>query len=75
MKDEPAPLDEFHAHEALHTIHIVRNMILMELQDHPYIEAYPELSRLIEQATDALGAAYNLVGEAHIVGFPKASHG
>jgi hypothetical protein len=58
-------LDDYHRHEALHVISVVRNLIANELEDHPYIEAHPDLMRAIGAAQEALGEAYQSIGERH----------
>lgn len=59
---ERVEVDEFHAHEVLHTVHVVRNLIYHELTEHPFVQAHPEVAQALEDATRALGAAYQLTG-------------
>lgn len=61
-------VDEFHCHEVLHTIHVVRNLIAHELTDHPFTLAHPLVAALLERAQEALGRAYQLTGA---VAFPS----
>jgi len=55
-------LDEFHSHEVLHTLHVVRNLIERELSEHPFTAAHPVVKAAISRAQRALGIAYHLTG-------------
>jgi hypothetical protein len=55
--------DDYHRHEALHVVHLVRNLIDAELESHPYVQCHPDLIRFIRAAQDALGDAYQYIGE------------
>lgn len=55
-------LDEFHEHEALHTAHVVMATWEIHVQNHPWIQADPELARRAEKAADAMMALYQAIG-------------
>ena len=55
-------LDKFHAHEALDRTHCVLAMIDTILLDHPWIKTYPEVNEKIEEASEVLAEAYQMIG-------------
>lgn len=62
MSNEVQALDEFHAHEAMHVAHVLQNMVAHELEGHPAVAAYPEVSRLVGEVQDRLGELYQAIG-------------
>ena len=58
-------MDDFTRHEALHTIHILRDSLANYVIEHTYFESEKnkEFNKLIETAFDALCDAYQLCDE------------
>lgn len=50
------------AHEALDRCHVITSMIDDHLLGHPYVQEDTEVKALVEQASAALAAAYQLIG-------------
>ena len=55
--------DQFLAHEVLDRTSIVQEMVDNYLLRHPYVAFNSDVFSLIEQASDALAKAYQLIGE------------
>jgi hypothetical protein len=52
-------------HEALHTSHIMIEMVSDHLLTHPYIQSRDHLRRQCEQAADLLAEIYQAIGADH----------
>lgn len=63
-KSSDRPLDAFHAHEALHTAHVLMDCYGDHVADHPYVQANPELAGLAERAIEAMMDVYQAIGAA-----------
>lgn len=55
----------FGCHEALHTAHVIIDMIDGHLINHPAIEADEEFLRLANTAQEALCDLYQAIGRKH----------
>jgi len=60
--DSPNP-DPLLAHEALDRTSMLQEMVDNYLLLHPYVAFNPDVMTLVEQASDALAKAYQLIGE------------
>lgn len=60
--DNHTPLDPFHFYEVLDRTSVVAELFDLSLATHPVVETDPELSGLIEQVADLLGAIYQRAG-------------
>lgn len=54
--------DEFHAHEALHTAHVLMDCYGDHVCDHPFVKAHPGLQIAAEQAMEAMMEVYQSIG-------------
>lgn len=55
-------LDAFHAHEALHTSHVLIDTWSDHVHDHPYVQANAELTKLASDAMDVMMRLYQAIG-------------
>ena len=55
-------LDQFHEHEALHTAHVVMDLWVDKVQEHPWVDSHQGLAELAEKATEAMMALYQAIG-------------
>jgi hypothetical protein len=55
--------DPYLAHEALDRTSVIEEMVDRFLLTHPYVAFNSDVLALIEQASDALASAYQLIGE------------
>lgn len=56
-------MDRYSYHEALDRVFIQAIQLEAALGEHPVIHHHPEAKALYEQASDKLGALYQLLGE------------
>lgn len=56
----------FGCHELLDRTECIGDMIGRNIIEHPSCQMNPEWLKLAEEASDALGKLYQLVGEAHL---------
>lgn len=54
--------DLLHHHEMIDRIHVINCNIEEHLLNHPVVEDNPELKKKIEEASEALGEAYQIAG-------------
>lgn len=59
----PKKPDHLHHHEVIDRIHVINCIIEEHLFGHPVIEANAELKAKIEEASNALGEAYQMAGK------------
>ncbi len=53
------PIDEFHLHEALDRVELIKSMVEQWLVGHPAIDMDAEMKRCTEEARRALQALYH----------------
>lgn len=55
-------IDDFHKHEVLDRLHVLRSNLYEHLESHPFMLHYPEIKNVIDIADTYLEEAYQLVG-------------
>jgi hypothetical protein len=58
----PRPLDEFHAHEVLHTTSIIAKLFDEQIEQHAFTQADPALFAAAQRISQDLHDFYQLVG-------------
>jgi hypothetical protein len=58
--------DDYYGHEAIHTTHVVRNIVCHELADHPFVTSRPAIAKKVAAVQDALNRLYQAIGAVHL---------
>lgn len=58
-------LDKFGEHEVLDRLNLILSNIEDFLQNHEYVKKNEEIKKLIDNASENLSNAYQIVGEKH----------
>ena len=58
-------IDQFSVHEALDRCHVINCLLDDHLIQHPFVQQDEEVLRLLCVASDAIGAAYQMIGNYH----------
>lgn len=59
---EETKLDQFHAHEALHTTSVVQDIFDRHVAEHPYIQSNDELKKFAEKIAEDIAELYQMLG-------------
>ena len=59
-------IDDYHRHEALDRACMLAQTVILNLLQHPYIDAHPELGEKVGKAVELLYAVYNDIGREHL---------
>ena len=55
-------IDSYHQHEVVDRLHVVICTISDHLEEHPFVEAFPDIKKRIKSAIDFLSDAYQMAG-------------
>jgi len=58
-------IDQFLVHEALDRCHVINCLLDDHLIQHPFVQQDEEVLRLLCAAGDAIGVAYQMIGNYH----------
>lgn len=58
--------DPFLAHELVDRLAVAENLLDTIFSGHPALEDNPDIAKLIEQAGEALAAAYQIAGNKYL---------
>jgi hypothetical protein len=61
-------LDEFHAHEALHTTSVVMEIFERHVHMHPFIKQDKELLKSANEIFTSIFNLYQMIGEKNLTG-------
>lgn len=59
-------IDEYHVHEAMDRCHVLACMLDDHLIQHPYVQQDSDVRKLLCAASDAIGAAYQMIGGSRL---------
>ena len=60
-------LDDYHRHEALDRSCILAQTVILNLLQHPYIDAHPKLGEKVGKAVELLYEVYNEIGREQVL--------